>query len=67
MPRFLTGSRDYNNDPQTWETATDAILWGVIRAVDDAEFISDGYPSFWPTVAEYARDEIQRRRRSVAA
>jgi DNA repair protein RadD len=64
---ILNGSKDYNNDSSTWENATENILWGVIRAVEAAESWPEGYPHYWPTVAQYARDELRRRRRSAAA
>lgn len=64
---ILTGSRDHNTDPDTWDNASDSVLWGVIRAVDAAESSPEGYPHFWPDVREYARMEVRRRRRRAAA
>src|SRR5690349_14074931 len=64
---ILYGDRDHNIDPATWMGAGDAVLWGIVRAVDAAESSPDGYPSYWPDLAVYARDEIQRRRQGAAA
>lgn len=64
---ILTGDKEYNEDNATWTNASDNVLWAVIRAVDAAEANPEGYPHFWPIVREFARDELQRRRRSAVA
>lgn len=64
---ILTGDREHNDDSETWTNASDNVLWAVIRAVDAAEANPEGYPHFWPTVREFSRMELQRRRQRAVA